>query len=79
MSMATDTTAAQAILKYNRASSSNYVQIMQGTLKWKLVTSLNAANQLSIDQNGVTHAFVSSGATIEVTIGANEMLVLSQH
>ena len=76
LSMATDATAARAILTNNWTSSSNYVQTMQNSLKWNLVTSLNAANQLKIDQNGVTHAFSQSGGTLRVTIGANEMLVL---
>lgn len=76
MSMATDATAARTILTNNWTSSSNYVQTMQNSLKWNLVTSMNAANQLNIDQNGVTHAFSQSGGILSVTIGANEMLVL---
>ena len=76
MSMATDATAARTILTNNWTSSSNYVQTMQNSLKWNLVTSMNAANQLNIDQNGVTHAFSQSGGILSVTIGTNEMLVL---
>jgi hypothetical protein len=76
MSMATDATAARTILTNNWTSSSNYAQTMQNSLKWNLVTSVNAENQLNIDQNGVTHAFSQSGGILGVTIGANEMLVL---
>jgi hypothetical protein len=77
MSMTTDAAAAQTILQNNWTSSSNYVQIMQNSLKWNQVTSVNAANQLNIDQNGVIHAFSQNGATVSVTVGPNEMLVLN--
>lgn len=75
--MATDLTAAQSILTNNWTSSSNYVQTMQNTLKWNSVTSVNSSNQLNIDQNGITHAFSQIGGTLNVTLGANEMLVLN--
>jgi hypothetical protein len=32
--------------------------------KWTLVTSVNAANQLNIDRNGVTHAFSQGGGMV---------------
>ncbi len=76
LSMATDAAVARTILMNNWTSSSNYVQTMQNTLKWNLVASVNAAKQLNIDQNGVTHAFSQNGGTLKVTVGANEMLVL---
>jgi hypothetical protein len=75
--MATDDAAARTILLNNWTTGSNYVQTMQNALKWNTVTSLNAANQLNIDQNGVVHAFSQSGGTLNVTVGPNEMLVLN--
>jgi len=77
LSMATDDAAARTILLNNWTTGSNYVQTMQNALKWNTVTSLNAANQLNIDQNGVVHAFSQSGGTLNVTVGPNEMLVLN--
>ena len=76
LSMATDQNAARTILAANWTSGSNYVQTMQNPLKWNSVTSVNSASQLNIDQNGVTHGFSQSGATLSVTLGPNEMLVL---
>ena len=76
LSMATDDAAARTILMNNWTTGSNYVQTMQNALKWNTVTSLNAANKLNIDQNGVVHAFSQNGRTLNVTVGPNEMLVL---
>ena len=76
LSMATDAAAARTILMNNWTTGSNYVQTMQNALKWNAVTSVNAADQLNIDQNGVVHAFSQSGGTLNVTVGPNEMLVL---
>jgi hypothetical protein len=76
LSMATDDAAARTILMNNWTAGSNYVQTMQNALKWNNVASLNAANTLNIDQNGVVHAFSQTGRTISVTVGPNEMLVL---
>ena len=76
LSMTTNVTAARAIVAANWSSGSNYLQTIQNSLKWHGVASRNAANQLNIDQNGVTHAFTQSGQTLNVTLGPNEMLVL---
>ncbi len=76
LSMATDEATARTVLLNNWTTGSNYVQTMQNALKWISVTSVNAAKQLNIDQNGVVHAFSQSGGTLSVTIGSNEMLVL---
>jgi hypothetical protein len=76
LSMATDDTAARTILMNNWTTGSNYVRTMQNALKWNNVNSLNAANKLNIDQNGVVHAFTPAGRTLTVTVGPNELLVL---
>jgi len=55
---------------------SNYVGIMQNSLKWKRVAGIDQSGQLNIDTNGVTHDFSQNGNVITVTLGADEMLVL---
>jgi hypothetical protein len=74
--MATDAAAAGTLLLNNWTAGSNYVRTMQNTLRWNPVSSVNDSGELNIDQNGVTHAFRQVGATLNVTIGPNEMLVL---
>lgn len=76
LTMAADTVTAQNILTANWTDGSNYVGIMQNSLKWKGVTSVNQSGQLNIDSNGVTHDFNQNGNVITVTVGADEMLVL---
>jgi hypothetical protein len=76
LTMAAETTKAQSILAANWTKRSNYVGIMQNSLKWRGVTSVNQSGQLNIDANGVTHDFSQNGSVITVTVGADEMLVL---
>jgi hypothetical protein len=73
--MAADTTAAQNILAANWTEGSNYVGIMQNSLKWRSVTSLNPSGQLNIDSNGLTHDLRRNGNVLTVTVGPDEMLV----
>ena len=76
LTMATDTTTALNILTLNWTDKSNYVGIMQNSLKWRGVTSVNQSGQLNIDSNGITHDFSQNVNVITVTVGPDEMLVL---
>jgi len=60
----------------NWTDKSNYVGIMQNSLKWRGVTSVNQSGQLNIDSNGITHDFSQNVNVITVTVGPDEMLVL---
>jgi hypothetical protein len=73
MAAATETTTALNVLA---TKWSNYVGIMQNSLKWKGVTSVDQSGQLNIDTNSVTHEFSQNGNVITFTLGADEMLVL---
>jgi hypothetical protein len=76
MAAPTDTTTALSVLAANWTKGSNYVGIMQNSLRWKGVTGFDPSGQLNIDTNGVTHEFSQNGNVITVTLGADEMLVL---
>jgi hypothetical protein len=76
LTMASNTTTARNILTANWTSGSDYVGIMQNSLKWRSVTSVNQSGRLNIDTNGVTHDFKQNGNLIMVAVGADEMLVL---
>jgi hypothetical protein len=71
-----NTAAALNVLAANWTKGSNYVGIMQNSLKWKGVTSVDQSGQLNIDTNGVIHELSQNGNVITVTLGADEMLVL---
>jgi hypothetical protein len=76
LTMASNATTAQNILTANWATGSNYVGIMQNSLKWKGVTNVDQSGQLNLDTNGVIHDFKQDGNLITVTVGPDEMLVL---
>ena len=80
MAMTTSQSTAATVI-YNNWKA--YQSIMQSTLFWRPITSVAANGSLNIDQNGVTHSFNQTNgnispttATITVTVGPSEMLVL---
>jgi len=74
--MTADPAKARKIIAANWTHRSNYVGIMQSSLKWKEITGIDQSGDLDIDANGVTHHFSQDGNAITVTVGADEMLVL---
>jgi hypothetical protein len=76
LTMSSDTKMTREILGANWTSGSNYVGIMQNSLKWRGVKTADNSGRLNIDNNRVTHNFSQSGNVITVTVGANEMLVV---
>jgi hypothetical protein len=76
LTMSSDTKMAREILGANWTTGSNYVGLMQNSLKWRGVKTVGNSGRLNIDNNGITHNFSQSGNVITVTVGANEMLVV---
>jgi hypothetical protein len=76
LTMSSDTKTAREILGANWTTGSNYIDIMQNSLRWRGVKTVDNSGRLDIDNNGVTHNFRQSGNVITVTIGPNELLVV---